>query len=922
MSNYPITLNGFLALHKHKDGKEITHTKIGNASMGIYGGKFSIPDEAMDDFWKLYHKNVFVDGNPSYLTESQRKNAGPMLIDIDERYNNDIDERQHTDEHIIDLVELFIEKIRTFMEWNHDTYEEAPRVFIFEKDNANTTNDEYTKDGIHIVIDICVPYAIQMAIRDKVLKDIDNIFEDLPLINDYDSLVDSKIPSGINKWQVFGSKKPGNEAYKIRKIYAINIDEDDDLEFEDFPINMKNGALKILKDVSARNLDLKQAVLTDSAEELVKKWKVIKGKRKAKIKMNSGGGNNNQLFSMGIFETIDSEQKCNAVVDQILQMAKTNDEYDIIMAHDMVNMLNENYYEPYDKWMEVGWALKTVSPLLYPIWLKFSAKSDKFNWVDNDCYKMWHEHGGNGALTLGSLRYWARECCPDDYDKIKNECVDYHLNKTVECEEPNEYDVARLVYVMFEGKYKCTNIKNKIWYEYKGGKWKEIDCGTTLRQALSTRINKLYAKKIHAYVHLINTADDAGGEKVKELRLKNTALSKMALKLKKTSWKQNIMRECCECFFDGNFINLLDKNTDLLSFKNGVLDMGKKEFRESRSDDYLSLCTNTNYIEYNPEDDEHVEIRSEITEFMEQLFPDPSLNIYMWEHLASVLIGDNRNQTFHIYTGCGRNGKSKLVELMGLVLGEYKGSVPLALITQKRGSIGGVSPEVAQLKGLRYAVMQEPSKNTKMNEGIMKELTGGDPIQGRALFKDTVTFIPQFTLAVCTNHLFDIQSADDGTWRRIRVCNFASKFVDNPSDKLEDLEFKVDRNIDKKFKRWIPIFTSMLVEILFKTDGLVTDCDAVLAPTQKYKAQQDYFTGFLKERIVKLDGSKIKKRDVLNEFQEWFSELYGGKVPTGKELYEFLEKELGKPTRLGWKGYKLYHAHDLVDDMDIQPNGL
>jgi len=350
--------------------------------------------------------------------------------------------------------------------------------------------------------------------------------------------------------------------------------------------------------------------------------------------------------------------------------------------------------------------------------------------------------------------------------------------------------------------------------------------------------------------------------------------------------------------------------------------MAKKEFRESRSDDYLSLCTNTNYIKYNPDDDEHVEIRGEITEFMEQLFPDPSLNKYMWEHLASVLIGDNRNQTFHIYTGCGRNGKSKLVELMGLALGEYKGSVPLALITQKRGSIGGVSPEVAQLKGLRYAVMQEPSKNTKMNEGIMKELTGGDPIQGRALFKDTVTFIPQFTLAVCTNHLFDIQSADDGTWRRIRVCNFASKFVDKPSEKPEDLEFKVDRNIDKKFKRWMPIFSTMLVEILFETDGMVTDCDAVLAPTQKYKAQQDYFTGFLKERIVKLDGSKIKKRDVLNEFQEWFSELYGGKVPTGKELYEFLEKELGKPTRLGWRGYKLYHAHDLLDDMDIQPNGL
>ena len=81
---------------------------------------------------------------------------------------------------------------------------------------------------------------------------------------------------------------------------------------------------------------------------------------------------------MGVFETIDSENKCKAIVDQILQMARTNDEYDIIMAHDMTNMLDERYFEPYDKWMEVGWALKTVSPLLYPVWLKFSSKSLSF----------------------------------------------------------------------------------------------------------------------------------------------------------------------------------------------------------------------------------------------------------------------------------------------------------------------------------------------------------------------------------------------------------------------------------------------------------------------------------------------------------------------------------------------------------------
>ena len=59
----------------------------------------------------------------------------------------------------------------------------------------------------------------------------------------------------------------------------------------------------------------------------------------------------------------------------------------------------------------------------------------------------------------------------------------------------------------------------------------------------------------------------------------------------------------------------------------------------------------------------------------------------MWDHLAATLIGTIENQTFNIYTGTGRNGKSKLVELMSLVLGDYKGTVPITLITQKETAL-------------------------------------------------------------------------------------------------------------------------------------------------------------------------------------------------------------------------------------------
>ena len=88
---------------------------------------------------------------------------------------------------------------------------------------------------------------------------------------------------------------------------------------------------------------------------------------------------------------------------------------------------------------------------------------------------------------------------------------------------------------------------------------------------------------------------------------------------------------------------------------------------------------------------------------------------------------------------------------MSLSLGDYKGIVPITLITQKRTSIGSTSSEVVQLKGRRYAVMQEPEKRMQINEGIMKEITGGDDLQGRALWKETITFKPQFKLILCCN---------------------------------------------------------------------------------------------------------------------------------------------------------------------------
>ena len=84
---------------------------------------------------------------------------------------------------------------------------------------------------------------------------------------------------------------------------------------------------------------------------------------------------------------------------------------------------------------------------------------------------------------------------------------------------------------------------------------------------------------------------------------------------------------------------------------------------------------------------------------------------------------------------------------MNLVLGDYADKLNIALVTQKRKGIGGPTPEIAKLKGKRYISMDEPSTDDVLNEGVMKQMVGGDEMEGRGCYDRKMTkFYPQFEL--------------------------------------------------------------------------------------------------------------------------------------------------------------------------------
>ena len=913
-------LSSFLSNHFCKDKENITHTRIGSRELNVSGGSYNIPDNELLDFYNIYYNNVFNLKNEEYLTEKQY-NIGPICIDLDFRYSPEINERQHNETHITNILNLYISKLNEILEFEENNID----IFVFEKDDVNTDDINKTKDGIHILINTNINKNAQCYLRDLVLENISDILNDLPLINSYEDVVDNGIVKGSNNWQLYGSRKPGYDDYKLTCMYILQIHENNNIQLsksdEDFILTDMNN----FKKMTVRNKDNPVFNIRNEIKE-----KLIKNNTKKKNTivtqqynmLNSDIVNDCANIDVGSItnqEILDSY--LNILLDKLKESILNNN---IIETHDYTMILPEKYYGPgsYNAWIRVGWALKNTSNLLFLTWIKFSSKSSEFNYNDIlSYYEKWTNFNSKSEenLTKASIMYWAKNDNPEEYKKIKSQNIDTFIERSIQ--NSTDYDIANILYQCYKDEFICSSIKHNEWYQFQNNMWIEIDSGFELENKLSNEIWELYFKKNNAImIRIAQQTNNNDNDEETQLKKKSEKLLQILKLLRSHSKKSSIMKEAKTLFYKKDFIQNIDTNPYLLCFNNFVIDFKEKRHRKGYPDDYITKSTNIEYIILNSTHDETVE---EINKFMNELFPNQNLNNYMWEHMSSLLIGNNTNQTFNIYTGTGANGKSVFVELMQKCLGDYKGTVPISLVTQKRNTIGSTSSEVADLFGVRYAVMQEPSKGDKINEGIMKEITGGDPIIARGLYKNPITFIPQFKLVVCTNSLMDIESNDDGTWRRIRVCPFASKFVDNPNTEEEpdnneqfDLEqypyqYKLDRNLKDKFDKWAPILMSMLVNIAYKKSGIVVDCEEVLSASNKYRQNQDYLAQFVKERIAKRDSDDdevpLKKIVAWSEFQDWYKQNHGKNIPKQRELMDHLEKVLGKLDRGKWKKYKLIY---------------
>lgn len=974
------TFKDFMIKHirKSKDDSagEITHTRIGGDD--IKGGCYHIPDDKLPIFWQLYYRDIVSKGNPEYFTEKQREKDGPIAVDLDFRYNFDeITTRQHDKEFIEDLVDTYLDELKNIYQFDEDT---LFQIFVLEKPDVNRIESKkVTKDGIHLIIGIQSDRVVQSILRDRIINVMSTKCNDrLPLTNDWESVFDKGITTGKVNWQLFGSRKPDNQQYQLSYIYDIQYDHTDG-EFQRVQVELsKFDISKNIDKLSVRYTDFPSYFIKNEFGKTYNEYKNAKMSGNRSIHSSVISKPINPNFTDTTIQTlmrITNAEQMQYVVDLFLDSIKTVD-YELKEAYHYAMALPPKYYDAnsYEKWIRVGWALKNISycwskekhgdpDILRVVWLAFSSRAKSFNYISDipDLIERWRGMNySDTGLTRRSLMYWAKEDANEEFKKIREKSIDHFVELTLSSKYSGilsttkslvDNDVAEVLYQLFKDCYVCASFKENKWYKFVGNRWVFNDSGVSLSKAISEDLRNLYIKKREETFNQIKTkidftpdveqedteklSDKKKKEKQDPVRQRMQQIVTYADKLGMTTEKKNIMTQAKEKFWDTEFISKLDTNPHLICFKNGVIDFEKKLFRSGLPEDYLSMCTNINYIDVDANSEKYAKTVNEINTFMKQLFPEPELLEYMWDHLACTLTGYTKAQTFNMYIGGGSNGKSVLVNLMSKVLGDYKEDAAVTLLTGPPPKAGSATPELMALKGKRYVVMQEPKKGDGINDGTMKLFTSGaDTISGRQLFGTTESFRPQMKLVVCSNIMLEVKNNDYGTWRRIRVVGFKSLFTENPVDNDPDQPYQY-KTIDldtlfKKFDEWKEVFAFMLVKRAFETGGDVRPCDIVMAASNKYRESQDYLAEFVRDKVVVDANGKIKKTELNQTFKQWYESTYGRCNVSLKEIHEYMDKQFGTQKSNTWKGVRIYYekndadevANDGSDIGDISENEL
>lgn len=245
-------------------------------------------------------------------------------------------------------------------------------------------------------------------------------------------------------------------------------------------------------------------------------------------------------------------------------------------------------------------------------------------------------------------------------------------------------------------------------------------------------------------------------------------------------------------------------------------------------------------------------------EFLDRIFnSDQSIIQYLQRVIGYALTGETTEQSLFFLYGTGSNGKSTFLETIGSLMGEYFKNIPIELLLKNKSKQS--SDEIARLAGARFVTAKENDQNERLDESMIKALTGGDTITGRHLYKSSFDFKPQFKLFIGTNHKPKISGQDHGIWRRIKLIPFTTKIPDSEKD----------LDLSNKLRKELPgILNWALTGCIEWQKQTLNQPDIITEETNKYKADEDILSDFIYAHIL-ASPNNLQHSKLMIQYKGW-----------------------------------------------------
>jgi putative DNA primase/helicase len=297
-----------------------------------------------------------------------------------------------------------------------------------------------------------------------------------------------------------------------------------------------------------------------------------------------------------------------------------------------------------------------------------------------------------------------------------------------------------------------------------------------------------------------------------------------------------------------------DSNLYEIACMNGIVDLRTGQIRSFERDDLVTKNTN---VVYDPQ------FFSEEWETFLKVCTQGDAEMIRYLQMAAgyTLTGDIREEAFFVLSGPTASGKSTFLDALLGILGSYGTTTQSDTFMYRRGK--DTAPhELASFVGKRIVGMSEIREGEGFSEAVIKQVTGGDTIKAKMLYKDPFDYVPQFKLWIATNH--DPASHDAALMRRIKRIMFNHTIPEHQRNAGLKSWLKSPDHGGKAVLAW-----AVRGAMEFLRVGKLPEPDKVKLAVHTYAEKNDTFTRFVNDCFFRDKEGVVHGRSAYRTYSVW-----------------------------------------------------